>query len=461
MDYKEKYEEIIKNLKEAKETMGGYTFSSVVDKIIPELKESEDEKIKEDLIQWISEFPDIIWRGHYTKDVIAWLEKQGEMKSDINDDILLRFAFYQYDDDTLYLSSVFVEECNRKRGYGSKILKAAEEVAKTLGISKIRLKVETNSWMEEWYKRNGYEYLTSEGKYDWLEKQCKQKSISNSIPKFKVNDWITDGTSTFQIVKIEDEWYIADDGDKVCFDVIHQYYHLWTIEDAKDGDVLAFDSEYKGNRMVQVGIIKKYVGKHGGCSNTFNIYVGVNWDNNLQIDEYMGCSDIRPATEEQYDLLFSKMKEAGYEWDDEKKELRKIEKRPVMLQWQGNNLKEVLDFTGKNKNFEKWFKSFEEYEKYVYDHDGIFKIFNEDGSHYEVPIGAWIVKTPDGYNVASRANFKQKSAWSEEDERMINSIIKNLDEGEWLDIYQVDWLKSFKDIVKPQSKQERSEGDLE
>jgi len=62
MDYKEKYEKIIKNLKEAKENMGGCTFSSVVDKIIPELKESEDEKIKEDLIQWISEFPDTIRR---------------------------------------------------------------------------------------------------------------------------------------------------------------------------------------------------------------------------------------------------------------------------------------------------------------------------------------------------------------------------------------------------------------
>ena len=32
-----------------------------------------------------------------------------------------------------------------------------------------------------------------------------------------------------------------------------------------------------------------------------------------------------PATKEQRDLLFSKMKEAGYEWDSKKKELKKIE----------------------------------------------------------------------------------------------------------------------------------------
>lgn len=92
-----------------------------------------------------------------------------EQKPEIKDDVLSRFAFYQYDDDTLYLSSVFVEECNRKHGYGTKILKAAEEVAKTFGVSKIRLKVERNTWMEEWYKKNGYEYLSPDGEYDWLE----------------------------------------------------------------------------------------------------------------------------------------------------------------------------------------------------------------------------------------------------------------------------------------------------
>lgn len=96
---------------------------------------------------------------------------------------------------------------------------------------------------------------------------------------------------------------------------------------------------------------------------------------------------------------------------DAKIELEKQgEQNHCMIQWKGDNLKEVIDFTGKDKNFEKWFKSFEEYEKYVQEHDGIFKLFNADGSHYEVPVGAWIVKTPDGYNVASKAIFRQKPA---------------------------------------------------
>ena len=85
------------------------------------------------------------------------------------------------------------------------------------------------------------------------------------------------------------------------------------------------------------------------------------------------------------------------------------EQKPTMIQWKGDNLKEVIDFTGKDKNFEKWFKSFEEYEKYVQEHDGIFKLFNADGSHYEVRVGAWLIKTPDNRIVASQSTFVPKS----------------------------------------------------
>ena len=76
-----------------------------------------------------------------------------------------------------------------------------------------------------------------------------------------------------------------------------------------------------------------------------------------------------------------------------------------MIQWTGNNLKEVIDFTGKSPRFGEWFKSWKEYENYVHTHNDILKLFCEDGSHYEVPVGAWIVKTPDGYNLPSIARF--------------------------------------------------------
>lgn len=76
-----------------------------------------------------------------------------------------------------------------------------------------------------------------------------------------------------------------------------------------------------------------------------------------------------------------------------------------MIQWTGSNLQEVIDFTGKSPKFGGWFKSWEEYENYVHTHNDILKLFCEDGSHFEVPVGAWIIKTPDGYNVPSVARF--------------------------------------------------------
>lgn len=78
------------------------------------------------------------------------------------------------------------------------------------------------------------------------------------------------------------------------------------------------------------------------------------------------------------------------------------------IQWTGDNLKEVIEFTGKSPRFDEWFNSWEEYEQYVHSHYDILKLFNDDGSHYEVPVGAWIVKTPDGYNMSSRGKLIEK-----------------------------------------------------
>lgn len=155
---------------------------------------------------------------------------------------------------------------------------------------------------------------------NYIKGECVKptdKAADKVEPKFKVGDWIIFNGLTLYIKEIVKGFYRTISkgyGIPNSYDWdIDNIARLWTIQDAKDGDVLAFYSEYRGNKMVQVGIIEKYVGKHGGCSNTFKIYVGVNWDNNLQIGEYMGCSDIRLATKEQRDALFARIKEAGYE----------------------------------------------------------------------------------------------------------------------------------------------------
>lgn len=93
-----------------------------------------------------------------------------------------------------------------------------------------------------------------------------------------------------------------------------------------------------------------------------------------------------------------------------------------MIQWTGSNLQEVIDFTGKSPKFGEWFKSWDEFEFYVHSHGDILKLFSEDGSHFEVPVGAWIVKTPDGHNVPSVARFIH--AKQEHPEQKMNFEVK-------------------------------------
>lgn len=156
----------------------------------------------------------------------------------------------------------------------------------------------------------------------WLKKQGKNSTHKTKL-RFKIDDFIISDYCIGKVVALTNDAYLLDTGIGIPFSYENDF-HIWTIQDAKDGDVLSFYSEYRGNKMVQVGIIEKYVGKYGGCSNTFKIYVGVNWDNNLQMGKYMGCSDIYPATKEQRDLLFQKIREAGYKWNDETKTLEKL-----------------------------------------------------------------------------------------------------------------------------------------
>lgn len=312
MTEKEKAEAYDKAIERAKKLYD----NGITEEIFPELKEDDDERIKKELIQWVDEFPDIIWRGHYKKDIIAWLEKQGKQKRQVH---FPKFTF----DDILALQCCMVTVKN---------VQEDNELYEQLNL--------IHNKMYDAY-RLGKQGETSPILSNSLNTgKNEQKTADKVEPKFKVGDWIISSVlGTARIIGVNDsnEFQLEYTDGKQEFssiDYVNYAYDKWTIENGKDGDVLSFYSEYKGNKMVQVGIIEKYVGKHGGCSNTFKIHVGVNWDNNLQIGRYMGCSDIYPATKEQRDLLFQKIKETGYEWDVDKKELKKLDlvpnKKPIL-----------------------------------------------------------------------------------------------------------------------------------
>lgn len=181
---------------------------------------------------------------------------------------------------------------------------------------------------------------------DFENANIPQKDFSPKIePKFKVGDWVVfnnQHNSVYQIEKIENYEYTLRHflGGSMPLSFSHEdMIRAWNIQDAKDGDVLYFDNLlvhgsgiliYKADKSSHY-IITKY------CSvNEFgfepNSYITLN-------DGY-----IIPATKEQRDILFQKMKESGYEWDADNKELKKIEQNPTerSLPYEKNETAEKL-----------------------------------------------------------------------------------------------------------------------
>lgn len=135
-------------------------------------------------------------------------------------------------------------------------------------------------------------------------------------PKFKVGDWVVDNHGKVnQVTSVTDDSYgfALYDGTYVsgCW---KDYYHHWTIEDAKDGDVLVDDL---GNICIYQEPSTKLM-YHSYCYGKHKYFIDRGGSH-----EIVGTC---PATKEQRDFLFQKMKEAGYEWDSDKKELKKVDK---------------------------------------------------------------------------------------------------------------------------------------
>ena len=168
--------------------------------------------------------------------------------------------------------------------------------------------------------------------YDWLEKQGEKNPTPKVEPKFKVGDWCIDNEDgvIFQIVKVLDNTYTyktIEGKEYSC-----TYYSLendarrWTIQDAKDGDVLLFEGYYNSIVLFQgIGINGKgRINYHCKCD-LGNYSFGIQGDVACLGTIEKDAEHYHPATKELRDILFKKMKEAGYKWDVEKKELKRFE----------------------------------------------------------------------------------------------------------------------------------------
>ena len=175
---------------------------------------------------------------------------------------------------------------------------------------------------------------------EYSQKLCdpsknEQKATDKIAPRFKVGDWVVyDNNSVYQVKKIE---YIITipryelkniDGDRLSIPFTLDYIlKNWTIQDAKDGDVLALSWLEDKNLWAKIVIFKKYHSE-GVKGLYYNMPCvegyGITLKNgktvfNEKIPYYSKTwtCNLHPATKEQRDLLFQKMKEAGYKWNTE------------------------------------------------------------------------------------------------------------------------------------------------
>ena len=235
-------------------------------------------------------------------------------------------------------------------------------------------------------------------------------------PKFKVGDWITNGVIKCQIFRIDDtQYWYSESGIWGSIETVDKRYHLWTIEDAKDGDVLACNEEILLCKSYSQGRISLYCW-YNGQTNHFHSK-GVN-------DTLVTTRNkIYPATKKQCDTLMKVMADAGYTFDFEKKEFNKIEKEPYP---------------------ETLYKAIELY-YYTYG--------NGKGGFDNLSLEKFkdIVKTfVNDYGM-------QNYVWSEDDERNLKDLEcilcchKELPKELYL--RSIDWLRYIKDIVQSHQKQ--------
>ena len=296
-------------------------------KAFPDFRENEDEKIRKELIeQVIYIVPDkneVDDNGNtlpcYTTRInkyIAWLEKQGT-------------SYTKRDVDDAYVEGIAFAKDELKKQYEANY-QIRKDIATFIfnykGVIKDRAK-----WID---------YLGI--KVSFVEEQGEQRPADKVEPKSEIikDKWYICTCTITDHVSFMSGSYCSEDtriwfkkgaaylgNDILKYDLgfepedYQDYFRLWTIQDAKDGDVLSIKRNqhpfiYRG--FTDINRPKAPVA-HCGI-NCYNEFTKQRRDENW----FWTGDEVEPATKEQRDLLFIKMKEAGYEWDAEKKELNKL-----------------------------------------------------------------------------------------------------------------------------------------
>ena len=192
------------------------------------------------------------------------------------------------------------------------------------------------------YYKNEYEDYISDGLiilkeegYGWDSDNKELEELEQSptdIAKsgFHEGDWITFyGGCPFKILKVESElngvlnYLLLNQNGQDSYlnkKYVDENARLWTIQDAKPGDVLVCP-KYANDTIPNIFIFK-YIDRKDNDVYCYCSFLKVFATGGYVTSADPIDTDFCPATKEQCDILFTKMKEAGYMWDSEKKELK-------------------------------------------------------------------------------------------------------------------------------------------
>ena len=266
--------------------------------IFPELKnnEDEDERIRKGIISGmkaLQEKGEYIYFGNIPMDdVFAWLERQ-------KDYIKLPYSAYTSNRDVIefadkYSHTIWEELMNKfKKNENYHI--GCNDVSDIV----LNAIINTHNWL------------------DWCEKHKEQKPTDKVEPKFKVGDFLVNDYCMGKVIELTNDAYLLDTGQGIPFSCEHNV-HLWTIRDAKDGDVLAAEDKDKifiyNGKLDLRGRVCAYCG-------IYKTHDGLRFTE-CAIGNYFTYKEPYPATKEQRDTLMKAMADAGYTFDFEKKELK-------------------------------------------------------------------------------------------------------------------------------------------
>lgn len=180
-----------------------------------------------------------------------------------------------------------------------------------------------------------------------LGKLLEEKRLSNSCEscknekphRFKVGDWLVHKDMvgvTCCITQIHEPYYYLTENNSFINFGEEDNFRPWTIQDAKPGDVIA---STKCGLYPWIGIVESYNGE-----DRLDVYCYLEGGHQrIHIKSKRHTTDnMIPANKKQRDILFQKLKKAGYEWDAEALELRKTLREKISAKTREEEIKQAF-----------------------------------------------------------------------------------------------------------------------